>query len=250
MKKIYCVYCIENLINGKKYIGKTKNYDNRKRIHVSTLRGNYHENKYLQYSWNKYGEENFKWYIIDECCENELNEKEIYYIEYYSTTNRDFGYNITFGGDGGLGMPHTEEQNRKQSEKISGSNHYLFGKKMPEETKIKISMAKKGKPWRKHTEEEKKNLSIKHLGKKKAKNTSSKYVGVSYHKKNNNWIAYISWKKKIMFLGCFIHEEEAALAYNQKATYLYKDNAILNEVEGNYLEVKRNTRRKTQVYII
>lgn len=93
------IYCIENLINHKKYIGQSKNYKKRISDHLSELRNGKHFNDHLQHSWDKYGEENFSIYIICYCNENELDEKEIYYIDLYNTMDKDFGYNKDSGGN-------------------------------------------------------------------------------------------------------------------------------------------------------
>ena len=49
--------------------------------HRAELRHNNHENPYLQASWNKYGEDKFDYYIIENCDENHLLEREQNYID-------------------------------------------------------------------------------------------------------------------------------------------------------------------------
>ena len=44
----------------------------------------------------KYGIENFTFSVIEECSQEQLNEREIYWIEYYDTYKN--GYNSTLGG--------------------------------------------------------------------------------------------------------------------------------------------------------
>jgi group I intron endonuclease len=58
------IYNIVNLINGKVYIGSTRNFDERFSNHLIELRINNHGNKHLQNSFNKYGEENFIFKIV------------------------------------------------------------------------------------------------------------------------------------------------------------------------------------------
>lgn len=95
------IYCIENKINHKKYIGQTNYFIGRKAEHFNRLRKNKHINQKLQNAFNKYGEENFFIYPIEENLPAEvLNEKEIYYIKYYDTYHN--GYNLTLGGEGKL----------------------------------------------------------------------------------------------------------------------------------------------------
>lgn len=53
------IYQILNLINNKRYIGQTINFDNRKRQHFSLLKRNQCHNLHLQKSYNKYGKEIF-----------------------------------------------------------------------------------------------------------------------------------------------------------------------------------------------
>lgn len=99
---------------------------------------NSHPNRHLQRAWNKYGEENFEFCVIGEFSECELGKKEQYYISLYKSNDLNFGYNMTKGGDGSLGLKHTDESKKKISE-------YQKGKKHKEETKIKISQSHKGK---------------------------------------------------------------------------------------------------------
>jgi len=65
----------------------------------------------------------------------------------------------------------------------------------------------------------------------KRKGCSSKYKGVSWIGRLSKWIARISIKGVFTNLGCFKTEEEAGLAYNQKAIELFGEFALLNEIE-------------------
>lgn len=92
------IYCIENTVNGKKYIGQAIDINRRWNQHMNELNKNIHYNEHLQSSWNKYGKENFIFYIIEECKKEDLNDREIYYISLHDSTNGDKGYNISDGG--------------------------------------------------------------------------------------------------------------------------------------------------------
>lgn len=91
------IYKITNLINNKCYIGQAKDYKVRFYAHKNNLKRNKHENQYLQNAWNKYGEENFLFEVIDS-GEN-YNELEKHYIKLYNSTKREYGYNILSGGE-------------------------------------------------------------------------------------------------------------------------------------------------------
>lgn len=99
-EKICGIYCIENLANGKKYIGLSTDVFRRMKKHRQCLNGGYHINEHLQSAWDKYGDSNFSFYIVEPCKESELKSKEIYYIQMYKSQNRLYGYNKTSGGDG------------------------------------------------------------------------------------------------------------------------------------------------------
>lgn len=92
-EKICGIYCIENLINHKKYIGSSINIYQRWSNHKSDLRGNRHHNNHLQDAWNKYGENNFKFSIIELCDEAEIKEREQYYLDTLYPFKQN-GYNI------------------------------------------------------------------------------------------------------------------------------------------------------------
>ena len=60
------------------------------------LKKNYHHNIHLQNAWNKYGEENFEFSIIEECHMDQLDQREIYWIS--KLNSYEDGYNLTSGG--------------------------------------------------------------------------------------------------------------------------------------------------------
>lgn len=103
MDVICGIYKITNKINGKPYIGQSVSINNRWSVHKAT-KDNYLIHRALQ----KYGRNNFSFEILEECSEQELDEKEIYYIAKYNSciyAENGYGYNLTFGGEGGLAKP-------------------------------------------------------------------------------------------------------------------------------------------------
>jgi hypothetical protein len=83
------IYSIHNKISKKSYIGQSTNVYKRLIHHKYELLNNKHPNSHLQRSFNKYGKEVFIFSILEYCNIDNLNEKEIYYI------NKEFKcYNI------------------------------------------------------------------------------------------------------------------------------------------------------------
>jgi group I intron endonuclease len=135
------IYCFENIINKKKYIGQAKDIYDRKNSHLSALKSKrYNDSKCFQMAWDKYGEENFKFYIIEECDVTLLDEREIFWIKGLSSHVSEHGYNIQWGGDSFMrGLKHS----KSHKEKISKS---LMFHSVSNKTRYKISKANKGKP--------------------------------------------------------------------------------------------------------
>ena len=105
------IYCIENLANNKKYIGQSNDIEKRWYQHKNDLYHNQHHNKHLQSAWNKYGEDFFNFYVLENCETELLDEKEMYWIDKLNSYINKNGYNLTFGGDGGKTIdPETIEK--------------------------------------------------------------------------------------------------------------------------------------------
>jgi group I intron endonuclease len=171
------IYGIKNIVNGKWYIGQTVNIANRKIRHFSKLKYGKHHNEHLQFSFSKYGKHNFEFFVLEECPKSSLDEKECFWIDYYKTTSRLFGYNLHGGGN--LNRYVSEETKQKMSEawktrppcseetrrKLSQAKK---GNHMSDETRRKLSEANKGQvPWIKgkhFSEEILRKMSLAHKG--------------------------------------------------------------------------------------
>lgn len=171
------IYRITNKVNKKLYIGQT----------IRTLIGRMNDykrgygNDHINNAIKKYGWESFDFEIIDTGTTiEELNNKEIYYIAKYKTTDKKFGYNIENGGNNKTptistiekmsrshlgkkqdpswvnkrvapaGSDEAKKYGRKKTEEekkqiSKNSPKYWLGKNRDEETKKKISITKKEK---------------------------------------------------------------------------------------------------------
>ena len=119
----HCIYCVTNKINGKKYIGQTKDFKHRKSQHC----GESTDKFYIDRAINKYGKENFKFEIIHKNISIEkINQWETYYINEIYNTFKGKGYNCQIGGGVNFGFKHTKKAKRKMRKNhadFSGENH-------------------------------------------------------------------------------------------------------------------------------
>ena len=89
------IYKITNKTNNKVYIGQSNNLERRKKEHFSWKLNN---RQYIDELISDLGADNFLFEVIEYCSQNELDEKEKYWIEYYNSFYD--GYNRTKGGAG------------------------------------------------------------------------------------------------------------------------------------------------------
>ena len=257
-KKICGIYCIENLINRKKYIGKTVDFKKRVGTHLWNLEKQSHDNEHLQSSFSEYGKDNFVFYMIQELGRNQesLDLMEIYWIVYYESFLREKGYNMTMGGGGTLGkecsmetreliskrntgkIVSMETRLKKIGKKASPETRFKMSQKRASiETRMKISLAgmgrtspNKGKSMKDEIKE-KISLSLKGKQRGKIKAGTNKYIGVSKIPNSKKWISRITWNGVRIVIGRFYSEIEAAEAYNKKALEVFGDSAILNIID-------------------
>lgn len=198
------IYKITNVLNGKRYMGSSKNFKNRKRKHFYELGKNTHHCRHLQFAYNKYGKENFIFEPIIDCKEEELIYYENYYLAYYQPE-----YNSTL--DAKKRTPITKDF----KEKISMANR---GKIVSEETRKKLSEINKGK---KLTEEQKNKLSLFNKGKVLSGLTKQR---MSESRKG----------VPIFVKECKIHDTESNIIYTGIS---YKD--LAKQLQLNYRTVSK-----------
>jgi group I intron endonuclease len=227
-EKICGIYCIENLVNGKKYIGYADDMVIRWRIHLCTLKKNNHDNDHLQKSWNKYGSNKFKFYVIELCEEVQLKQKEKGWIKFFAKGSRkNFLYNLTDGGDGVEGYKHSEEMRKMISERNKGKVSDGTLKNLREMAINRIGIPR--------SKEEKINIGIGITGKRRK--DSKKYVGVNYEKRAKKWRVRFGFEGIRYDLGYYDNELDAAKVYDKKCWEKFHDLTKLNFPEDYQLEV-------------
>jgi len=217
------IYLTTNLINQKIYIGKSISF------WLKTL-DYFGSGIYLKYAIKHYGKENFKKELICECSsKEELNIMEIFFIDYYDSTNKNVGYNIAKGGDGGatrLGMKNSKEHKEKVSKAIKG-------RKLSKEHKEKIGLSNKNKI---RTNECKEKNRIWHLNKYKSEYTKQKMkdswklrkpmTEETKNKISNTLIGYkhTEFTKNLMSLNKFLY-------WAKKKNEIYKIQKLEKEIK-------------------
>jgi group I intron endonuclease len=188
------VYKIENALNGKCYIGQSINLESRKSSHFTCLNNNSGHNSHLQSAYNKYGKDNFRYSVLIYCETFELTRYETFLDNRYKILG--LSYNMRVCVDSNMGVKFSEEHKRNlrnshigyhppettlikmRESALKGENHPLYGKHLPADTRIKISMSLKGKHFSESTiiklseshkgihisEETKNKISKSHIG--------------------------------------------------------------------------------------
>jgi len=189
-KKIQGIYNILSQVDGKVYIGQVhinKGHKRRFYEHITMLRGSYHYNKHLQNAWNKYGEANFVFDIIEE-VENEMDLDAC--EQKWLDSTQEYHYNIQkIAGGSVLGQKRTLTEiaklnifnaNKKRvwdddakkllSNSLKGikrddafkqkRREIMLGSKASEETRKKQSIALKGRIFSNETIEKMRKSAI------------------------------------------------------------------------------------------
>jgi group I intron endonuclease len=161
------IYKITNP-NGNSYIGQSRDIEHR--FYYYRLSSDWiKKQRKLYNSLKKYGYENHVFEVIEECSEEIINEKEIYWIDFYNSVEQ--GLNLKYGGIGGRHSEETKQNiskslmGKKQSkETIEKRSQKLKGQKRSEYTKQLMSDSKKNFEitWGNKISEAKKNSTYRH----------------------------------------------------------------------------------------
>ena len=137
-----CIYLWTNLQNGKKYVGQSQSFYRRMMQYKDG-----HFNRYMGLAIDKYGLDNFDITILERDIPlNKLDEREQYWLDYYQSYKKEFGYNICQFAGTTRGYNHTDEAKELMSqiaierfsdpterEKVQGENNGMYGKRHSKE---------------------------------------------------------------------------------------------------------------------
>lgn len=112
LSNISCIYLIQNKVTADFYIGSAVRFLYRQWLHLYELRKNKHHSPILQNAYNKYGEHNFEFYMIEFVPDKIfLIEREQFYLD-----NLKPKYNCSKIAGSPLGIKHSEQARRNMSE--------------------------------------------------------------------------------------------------------------------------------------
>lgn len=113
------IYAIRNAVNGKLYVGQSVNIEKRLRAHRDRLRGGvWSGNIHLVAAWRKYGEDAFRFEILEACDPDQLDRREHWWIE--ATNCLVTGYNKRVWPTTNRGRPLSAEHRSRISRSLAG----------------------------------------------------------------------------------------------------------------------------------
>lgn len=227
----WCVYCHTNKINDKKYIGITCQNPRRR----WGLKGQGYKTQYFKRAIEKYGWDNFKHEVLFEnLLEEEAKLKEIELILLNKTKDKNFGYNMTDGGDGTCGIIISEETRKNLRESHLGQVAWNKGMK-GQYVQSEPSIVSRKLKWQ--DEEYYKKQMLSHIGNKHSYETKIK---ISKNNKKSKKIFQIDLCGKIVKVWNSMAEINRDKYYMSKniRTKIYPSSVIFNNFiwirEENY----------------
>lgn len=156
LPQVSAVYMLTNTVNGRRYVGQAKNVRTRWYWHRNAANGapnsKYSQRTAIAKAMRKHGAEKFTITILEECAQDVIDEREVFWIAQMGTMH-PAGYNLTTGGkparralDVGAKISAANKGRVKTPEwraKLSAAHK---GKVISAETRAKISALQRGRP--------------------------------------------------------------------------------------------------------
>lgn len=135
------IYAIENLLDGTVYIGSSIDCKNRWHVHRYQLRTGTHFNKRLVNAWAKHGEANFRFFVLEECSEDQLAAKEQAHLDRVMLTPGADYYNTSRFTE----RPRMSQEARQKLSLRMKGNKYTLGRVRPECERKATALGNRGK---------------------------------------------------------------------------------------------------------
>lgn len=207
------VYIIRNGVNGKYYIGETMDVYGRMKHH------RHDKSQIIHRAFKKYGKDNFDvevYYLPDFKKQDLIDLEEQLIIKYNSIYPT--GYNILYKGVDRTGFTHTDEAKQIMREKALGRKH-------SDESKLKMSLSRKGKTGTPCTEERKIKMAEERRGIKLSEEHKQKIsLGLTGKKMSPEAI-----EKRVQSFSGFKHSDEC----KQRMSELKKGTKMSDEAKKN-----------------
>lgn len=230
------IYSIRNTANNKRYIGISSDYPNRKRIHIWGMKNGRHKNLKLQRAVDKYGFDAFQFEVIEELNDDDrllalTKEHEFIrkYDSYYNGYNQSEGFEFSF-------LYKESEETREKRRKMMRGNSYWLGRKHTEEVKRKIGLVHKNKKVSEET-----RLKMSKARKGKLMGEDNPFYGKSHNAQTKDIIKAKLTEKKGTKVMC-IETNQIFDSISECAKELNCDRRNIRRVcEGVYKQTKGYT---------
>ena len=152
------IYKIVNKINNKIYIGQSVWIERRFSSHKHDIKKDF--NHHLYNAFRKYELSSFEFIVLEKIENvNELDLRELYWINHYKSNDPNYGYNIRIDCTTNRGRKHSNESKNKMSKERKGKPAWNKGLKMSDDHCKAVSLRQKGKKTIPCSDKKKKAIS-------------------------------------------------------------------------------------------
>lgn len=161
------IYGFRNEVDGKWYVGQSVSIDIRQKYHLRDLIRGIHYNQHFQSAFTLHGQSQFRFFVLELCSRDDLNAREVFWIDKLKSNDRRFGYNYESGGGVNKGV------SQETIERIRIKN---TGRKRTPEQCALLSIARTGNPLSDKQRAQLKRMHDANKGRKRTQEQIAKQV--------------------------------------------------------------------------